>query len=354
MARPPNPETSDGLPRVLQVMAGARHGGAEAFFTRLVAALQGAGLAQRAVIRHHAKRAQALRGAGVTVVELPFGGLLDWRTRRRLGDEISAFDPQLVVTWMNRATRHCPDGDFVHAARLGGYYDLKYYKRCHHLIANTDAIADYIVAAGWPREGTHVLPNFAGARTSPGLDRGQHQTPPRAPLLLGLGRLHENKAFDVLIAAMPRLPEMHLWLAGSGPLQRQLETLAAGSGAAERIHFLGWRDDTAALFAAADIFVCPSRHEPFGNVVVEAWAQGVPVVAAESAGPAALITDGEDGLLVATDDAAALATAIQRIANDPAQAKRLAEAGRRRYEGGFSETVVVGKYLALFSQLSQR
>ena len=81
-------------------------------------------------------------------------------TRRAFAHEIAAWRPDIVLTWMSRATRLCPRGDFVHVARLGGYYDLKYYRRCDHLIGNTRAIVDYAIAEGWPRERISYLPNF--------------------------------------------------------------------------------------------------------------------------------------------------------------------------------------------------
>src|ERR1700693_6094541 len=146
--------------RVLQAIAGAAHGGAETFFTRLVAELQRAGERQRVLIRRNSRRAQCLRAAGVQVGELAFGGIFDLATRSAFGREIAAWRPDIVLTWMSRATRLCPRGDFVHVARLGGYYDLKYYRRCDHLIGNTRAIAQWIVGAGWPAARVHYVPNF--------------------------------------------------------------------------------------------------------------------------------------------------------------------------------------------------
>ena len=90
-----------------------------------------------------------------------------------------------------------------------------------------------------------------------------------------------------------------------------LEKAAGALGVADRVRFLGWRADPSALYRAADVCVFPSRYEPLGNVVIQAWAHGLPVVAAASQGPAALIEDGADGLLVPIDDADALAAAVE-------------------------------------------
>jgi len=334
-------------------MAGARHGGAEAFFMRLVPALAAAGLEQCAVIRRDRARAERLGAAGVGVVEVAFGGALDRASRRRFRRAIADFAPSVVMTWMNRATRHCPSGEFVHVARLGGYYDPKYYRRCDHLVANTADIRRYLIAAGWAEDRVHYLPNFVEAASAPPLPRAGLGTPEDAPLILGLGRLHPNKAFDVLLAALDRLPAAYLWLAGAGPAEGALGAMAARLGLAERVRFLGWREDVAALLAAADVLVCASRHEPLGNVVIEAWAQRVPVVAAASQGPAALITDGESGLLVPPEDAAALAEAIARVLDDPALAARLAEAGHAAFAARYSEAAVVPRYLDFFAGLAR-
>lgn len=344
------------MTRLFQAMAGAREGGAEAFFVRLALALGRAGVEQRVAIRRDPKRAAALRMGGIEPVELPFGGWLDFATRPALRRAIAAFRPRIVLTWMNRASALCPPPDaaqpFVQVGRLGGYYDLKYYRRCRHLIANTEDIRRHIVARGWPRERVHFLPNFVDATRAPPVARADLATAADSFVILALGRLHANKAFDVLLRALAELPRSVLWLAGSGPEEAALKKLARALGVGERVRFLGWRDDVPALFAAADLFVCPSRHEPLGNVVIEAWAQDRPVVAAASAGPAALIREGENGLLVPIDDPPAFAAALRRLMNDPELRRRLAAGGRASYERDHTEAAVVAKYRAFFEQVA--
>jgi glycosyltransferase involved in cell wall biosynthesis len=339
--------------RLLQAMAGARHGGAEAFFVRLAIALQRAGQTQQLLIRRDADRAAALRRGGVELAELPFAGRLDFATRLGFRRAIARHRPEVVLTWMNRATRLCPRGDFVHVARLGGYYDLKYYRRCDHLIGNTIDIVAYLERQGWPKERAHYLPNFVSAATAAPVARASLATPEVAPLVLALGRLHPNKGFDTLLAALVEVPGAYLWLAGEGELRDTLARQARLLGLEQRLRFLGWRDDAAALLAAADLLVCPSRREPLGNVVIEAWAAGVPVVATASEGPLALIDDDETGRLVPIDDAPALAVALREVLADPALATRLAEAGRAAYEAEYSEARVVTLYRDFLEQVAR-
>ena len=191
----------------------------------------------------------------------------------------------------------------------------------------------------------HQLPNFApdlaGAAPVP---RAALGVPADAPLLLALGRLHRNKAFDVLVRALARLPRVHALIAGEGPERGALEALARAEGVSDRLHLPGWRSDTAALLAAADLLVCPSRQEPLGNVVLEAWSAGRPVVAAAAAGPAELIAPDRDGIVVPLEDAAALAAAIRAVLDDPPRAAALARHGRARYEADFAEAPVLASW----------
>jgi len=344
--------------RVLQAMAGRRHGGAEAFFERLAQALAGAGLEQRLVIRREPDRAARLKAAGLAPVELRFGGLLDVVTPWRLAAEIKAFRPQVTLTWMSRATAALPPrwlawDRSIRVGRLGGYYDLKYYRRCDHLIANTRDLVAYIRRGGWPESRVHYLPNFADARPQAALDRNSLGVPGNAPLALALGRFHPNKAFDVLIQAMREVQGVYLCLAGEGDLRGSLESAVQRFGLGERIKFLGWRDDVGALMTTCDLVICPSRHEPLGNVVVEAWAHGRPVIATASAGPAELITPEETGLLVPVDDVGALAGAITRLAQDGELRRRLAAAGSAAYQREFTEAAVMRRYLDFFDAVAR-
>ena len=335
---------------VLHLLGSAADGGAETYFTSLTAALHRAGVGTAAAIRAHDGREAALAEAGVPLTVLPFARLLDWRTPRRVAAMARQRHAEVLLAWMNRAASHTPEGDWARIGRLGGYYDLKYYRGFDALVGNTADIRDWIVRQGCPAEHAHYIPNFAEAdATAAPLDRLAFDTPEKAPLLLGMGRLHPSKGHDVTLRALMQLPDAWLWIAGSGPLQAQLEGLARDLGVADRVRFLGWRDDASALYRTADAVVFPSRYEPLGNVVIQAWAHGVPVAAAASAGPAALIRNGEDGLLVPMDDPDALAQAARRLIGDQALRFGLIECGRRRLREEFSRELVVERWRGLFS-----
>ena len=337
--------------RLLQTLAGAEKGGAELFFVRLAEALARAGVQQQVVMRNHPAMVARLRAAGVPVTFARFGGLLDFSTRRVIRTVAGAFRPQIALSYMSRATKFTPRGGHLLVARLGGYYDLKYFRHCDHLVGNTPDLVEYLVREGWPRERASVISNFVDERPGEPLPRSAFDTPEGVPLLVAAGRLHPNKAFDTLLRAVALVPGAHLWLLGEGPERARLTALAAELGIAGRVRLPGWQEEVQPAIRAADVFLVPSRHEPLGAVVLEGWMARRPVVATASQGPSWLIRDGETGLLVPIDAPQALATAVQGLLADPVRAAALASAGRAALERDFTEQAVVGHYLELFHRL---
>jgi glycosyltransferase involved in cell wall biosynthesis len=344
--------------RVAHVMAGAAQGGAEAFFERLVTAQHRAGLSVLAVIRRESGRAARLAAGGVAPVQLGFGGPLDLLTAPRLHAALRAFQPQVVVAWMNRAAGFCRkatgrDAGWALAGRLGGAYPLRHYAACDLLAANTRGLCDWIAGQGWPRERLRHVPNFAADLR--GAAPASLPFPPGAIPLLAMGRLHPNKDFPTLLRALALLPAAtHLALAGEGPERPALEALARELGLGARIAFLGWRQDAGALLAASRMLVVPSRIEPLGNVVLEGFSAARPVVATAAEGPREVIEHGRTGLLVPVGDAPALAAAIAGLLEDPARAAMLAEAGREAFLAQHAEAPSLAAWSGFLDEAAAR
>lgn len=340
---------------VLHLLGSPRHGGAETYFLDLLDALHRDGSPQAAAIHRNADREAALKAMGVRVDVLPFKPPFDFSTGRLIRKLAAELDSKVLVQWMNRAGRVMPrKGPWARIGRLGGYYDLKYYRGADFLVGNTRDIVDYIIGKGWPAERVSYIPNFAVPKDDPPVDRAEFDTPKDAPLLLGMGRLHSDKAHDITLDALPQIPEAYLWIAGAGPLEAQLKAQAKRLGVADRVRFLGWRLDASALYRAADICVFPSRFEPLGNTVIQAWAHEIPLITAASQGPGATVRNEEDALLVPVDDAPALAKAIRRLLDDPALAKRLVEGGHARITGEFAVPPVVAHWRELFARYGEK
>jgi len=334
-------------------MAGAANGGAELFYERMTLALAEAGETVLPVVRAAEGRSGRLINAGLRPVELRFGGPLDVLTRPKMAGILRRFKTDVAVAWMSRAAAKLPRGDWVNVGRLGGYYDLKYFSTCDYLVGNTRGIVNWILQQNkWPADRVKYLPNFVEdfSEEEP-VPRASLGVPEDAGLILALGRLHADKGFDILIRAVALLPEVYCIIAGEGPERARLEALIAELRVAERVKLLGWRTDTGALLKCADIFVSSSRHEPLGNMVLEAFAAQIPVLAAKAEGPAEVIHDGVDGVLVPVDDVAALAVAARAMLGDVRMRVRLALAARQRFAAEFSKDVVMSQWLAFLHGL---
>ncbi len=347
--------------RVLQIIAGAEHGGAELFFGELILAIKNyqkppANIIQKAVMRPYQSRLDQLEKGGIDVTSLPFGSWLDWRTRFVMRQEVADFKPHIIQTWMNRATKFAPPSGskqpYVHIGWLGGYHDMKYYQSCDHVVVLTDDMKSHVLRSGWPQDRVHVIPPFAMLKPSQPIKRSQFDTPEGVPLILSTARLHTRKAQDILLRAMTELPNAYLWIAGEGDLRKPLTALAEELKLTDRVRFLGWRTDHEALLKHADLFVLPSRYEPFGIVLLEAWSQGVPVVAANSTGPKSIITHGHDGLLVEIDHVHELAESMRAALNDQVLRKKLIQNAFRTYENKYSQNSVVRSYFDLYQQVA--
>lgn len=337
--------------RILQVMASRANGGAETYSADMMASLHAAGVEQVAVIPRASIHHDPLAAAGVRLAADVLDARLGLLRRRKLAALVETFRPDIVHCWMRRAASLVPKLDVPVVGWFGGYYDPANFSRCSHFVGVTPAIVEHMVARGVPKARARYVPTFPTIESAAPVARADLATPADATVLLTLSRLHEKKGLDVLLQALAELPACLAWIAGDGPLEADLKALAATLGVADRVRFLGWRKDRGALLRAADICVLPSRWEPFGTVMLEAWAAGTPLVAAASQGPSALIEDDGNGLLVPVDDAAALAAAIRRLMAEPGLRAHLIDRGRADYQRGFTREAVTERMLALYRQL---
>jgi glycosyltransferase involved in cell wall biosynthesis len=158
--------------------------------------------------------------------------------------------------------------------------------------------------------------------------------PSAQPFIVAAGRLVPQKGFDLLIRAFAaRLANrpISLVIAGEGPERTALEALARSLNIQSRVHLPGFVGNPWSYFARAAAFVCSSRWEGFGNVIIEAMACGVPVVSTDCEyGPREIIRHNESGLLVPVENVDALAEAIGLVVDDQRLASRLADGARRR------------------------
>ncbi|PWC40319.1 glycosyltransferase family 4 protein [Azospirillum sp. TSO35-2] len=232
--------------------------------------------------------------------------------------------------------------------RLAGPVIGWLWRRASAVVANSEGLAD-LARRFAPDQPVAIIPN--GVDTQRFTPRDGAADPADGLSLLFVGRVVRQKGLDVLFEALASLPPaglagVTLRIVGDGPARPELEAQAQRLGLSERVRFLGWlgRDDLPATYRAADAFVFPSRDEGMPNVVLEAMAAGLPVVATRIAGNRDLVVDGETGLMLDTDDVPALAATIARLAGDAPLRRRLGAGGRRRVVDHFSWRAVAAAY----------
>ena len=244
----------------------------------------------------------------------------------------------------------CPP--YVHVARMGTPYKMKYFKSADAFVAITPDLRDYIISNGTPEARVRQVNNFAEVEPiEQPINRADYGTPEHAPLLLGLGRLHPDKAFDTLIEVVAGMPDVYCWIAGEGPQREELEALIEERGVQDRVKLLGWRTDRAALLDACDICTFISRDEGFGTVFVQAWAQGTPLVVTDCDGPRQFVRSGEDGLMAPMDDVEAIQKAVRTLINAPDMREKFVQRGRLRYQAEFTKEASLQGYLQFYHDM---
>jgi glycosyltransferase involved in cell wall biosynthesis len=261
---------------------------------------------------------------GVEVFEVP----AHWRTQRRLTEIVDRWRPDIIHTHLRRGTRYISRAQRAarHVSTVHLHLNGPHYLRTDALFC----ISEWQLAT--------VPRNYAGlVQLVPNSLVPHPKLPPERirqirsefgveddEFLVGaVGRLVPRKGFDVLLHAFAaaQLPRARLVIVGEGSERRALERLARG-----QVKFTGFRRDVKDLYQAFDLFVCPSRYEPFGRVIAEALDAGVPVIASDSQGPRD-IARRFPVELVPLDDTARLTQSLQRQY----------AAGRRRIECDLSE-----------------
>ncbi|HWO88345.1 MAG TPA: glycosyltransferase [Gemmatimonadales bacterium] len=363
---------------VVHVIAPAEAGGAESVLFSLATAAKASTVV--AILNQLASDTspphsltESLRRAGVTVREIRCG-------RRRYRSETKALASYMREVGAIVAHTHGYHADWVgyFAARRTGRpavatahgftgggaknrllerLDRWILGRFDAVIAVSRALADQLIAGGVAHGRVHVVPNAwrsgtlvdrAAARRELGLDQETFQ-------LGWVGRISAEKGLDVFLHALTRITALP-WSAsiiGDGPERHRLMRRAEDAGLGPRLRWLGIIPEAARLFRAFDAFVLSSRTEGTPVVLFEAMAAGVPIVATGVGGVPDVVSERE-AVLVAPEDPAALATALQSVLTDPDSARRRAEAAQRRLSGQFAVEPWVERHMAIYRAVNER
>lgn len=370
------------MKQVLFVITGLAYGGAETQLVHLATRLKARGWGARVVSLTPPKAyVQELEAAGVPVSSLGIRGKApDPRPVFRLAKMIRTWRPQIVHSHMVHAnlvarlvrllapvpvlicTAHSIDEK---GQRASDRLRKMAYRLTDPLCDLTTQVSQaglerYVRIGAVPRHKIRYLPN--------GVDTERFRPDPelRACLRqelgletafawLAVGRFDVPKDYANLLQAFAYVaqarPEAQLLIAGDGPLRPSMEQLANDLGITDRVKFLGIRRDIPALMNAADAYVMSSAWEGMPNVLLEAAASGLPIVATDVGGNSEVVIDGKTGFLVPPKDPEALAQAMVRLMGLPQEERRrVGEAARQYVEANYSLDRVVDQWEALYRE----
>lgn len=235
---------------------------------------------------------------------------------------------------------------------LNRYLERKAMKRTRKIVAVSEQVKQELV------QYTGILnDNIAVIRNGVDLQEFYPRPVKRSELQLSEDMVYamfagdirsSRKNLDTVLKALTEVPDVHLLVVGwtEGSVYPQM---AVDLGIEDRVHFLGYRNDMAELMSAADLFVYPSRYEPFALVILEAMATGLPVIASRNCGAVELLDEEAAVILEDPDDAAALAESIRNCVVDRHRLKRMGEQAVH-IAGGCSWKAMARQYSKLIEE----
>lgn len=349
-------------------------GGAERALVELVTRLDRTRFAPRVYcLSGRGALVDRLEGAGIETVLLRARSRGDVGVVRRLKNELVRQRPHVLQTWLFHANL---------AGRLAGWWGgvpvivsgirvaerrskwpLRLDRWTQRLVDAHVCVSESVCefserVAGLDQRKLRVIANGVEASRfaeAPPWDGGTLGIPPHSPVIVAAGRLDRQKGFDLLLQAIAsggRFPRDPHWVVvGEGPERNNLERQIVDLGLEGSVHLLGWRTDLPGILRGATGFVLSSRWEGMPNVVLEAMAAGLPVVATGVEGVRELVIEPETGWIVPPEDAGALTAALRELLADPAGGIRRGLAGAGRVREAFTWDRVCAAYSNLYCEL---
>ncbi|HEX7377175.1 MAG TPA: glycosyltransferase [Pirellulales bacterium] len=362
------------MDRVLHIIPTLDRSGAEKQLTLLAT-----GLARKSFDPHvcaltrGGPYAADLRGAGIPVMEIGKSFKADPAAFFRLKRHIAALRPDLVHTWLFAANSYGRA-----AALAAGVKHIIAAERCvdpwkvwhelaidrwlarrsNRIVVNSGGVRDFYVRQGLPPEKFTIIPNGISPRPVDACRAellAEFGLPEQAKVIGAVGRLWPQKRVKDLIWAADLLKvirdDVHLLIFGDGPQRARLERFRRQVRIEDKVHFLGHRGDVARWMPHFDLLWLASEYEGLPNVVLEAMAAGLPVVATDISGNRDLIVPEETGYLVPVGDRAALARHANQLLDDHELSRRLGEAGRQRVLAEYTVERMVERHERLYCEV---
>lgn len=337
--------------KICVIMLARKFGGAERFYVDLTNDLARRGHDILAISNARSKAALQLENlTNINRASVRVLGPWDPLAPRKILKLVRAFTPEVIQTSLSRAAHLAGPAarrlNIPLVAHTHDFVDLKYFKNTDVFTPTTAAQRDYLLSEGIPADGVRWIPNFSSISPVTAIQPRDNMTK-----IVALGRFVHKKGFDMLLRSFSRLAidNIHLYLAGDGAERRRLMGLATSLNLGNKVRFAGWQDDVRSFLLQGDLFVLPSRYEPFGIAVLEAMACGIPIVATKCHGPVEILDDRSAWLCDANEDA--LTDALRTAINDPDGRRQRARAAWTSFRERYAADVVVPKFESLYETM---
>ncbi len=361
---------------VLHVIDTTGPGGAETVFLQLADGLRGRGWKPRMAVVGRGWVLDRVRELDLPVDLLPTEGRLDVRYARTMAALVRRHDIRLIQAhlfspavytsavglWTGTPVAATFHGNSdIDAGSFGRRLRFRLLARAARVVCVSESLGRELARTGLvPANRARVIHNGVDMRAFGSADgevvRREHGVPVGAVLVGALGNVRPAKDYATLLRAAAILrddPRLRFAIVGerTEPLYGELLALRSQLGLEDRVSFWGFREDVPEILAAFDVLAISSSTEGFSIAAIQAMAAGTPVVATRSGGPEGIITDGQDGVLVAPGSPESLAAGLRRCAEDPEWAAQLAVRAQRTVRDRFSLESMLDAYESLYDEL---
>ncbi len=338
---------------ITQVMLAKKFGGAERLFVDFCIALAESGENVQAICQQGSEAARLLQNRpGIRLESIRVLGSWDFLAKAKIRKLLVEHSSEVVQAHLARgallAGKACDALGLPLVVTTHNYIDLKYYRYVSKLVPPTHAQLDYYVSRGFPREKITLIRHFSPLDISHRPLAGDREE----LRLVSVGRLVEKKGFHVLLGAFAGLEnsKLRLEIGGSGPERQRLQGMINELGLQERVRLAGWIENVEDFLSRGDIFVLPSLDEPFGIVVLEAMAAGMPIVSTRSQGPREILSD-ETAWLCDIDDENSMRSALEQALSSRQERLRRGNNAQQVFKSNYSKEVIIPRFKSLYASL---
>jgi glycosyltransferase involved in cell wall biosynthesis len=336
--------------KIINAMFGKGLGGIEQAFLDYNKALTMAGAEVLPVIHPKAAIRNQVSPQGAEVSNF---GQYDFWAIYKLNKLVKEFKPDCIITHGNRPamlfSKAAPEANIVYVSHN---YNFKRLIGKRPVFAITEHMRQALISAGQSEKLVFRIPNMITLPQdySPSFRR---EVP--LPVIGAIARLIPKKGLDTFVQALAILQkegiEFQAIIAGDGPERANIEKRVAELPNPHHVFLLGWIKKKEEFFDKIDIFCLPSRHEPFGIVLLEAMKFGKPIVSTKSEGPLEIISHKKDGLLVEIDDPEDMAQQLKQLLTSQQQREELAHQAFTKLKENYTLEVVGQKLIRILQEL---